>query len=832
MKRVIFGDPFFYERTKRACGGNFVDLELDELEPINTLFIESGTALGCVSDWSTSSAVRVVGASLDELPWVEHIQWPLTTPMPRPRVFFLSAAAIERLNHLRASLPFWSAFSNLDVRTWIDPQLRNWFHGRLRVLQVVTTLQIGGAERVCADLARMPECLGIVTWMSPARTEIRKPSWDLSSIPFKDKSSALVNLAKRLHVDVVHTHLLTAHENQEIATHFPLITTIHNSPEGWPRGYNELRPGLLVGCSSSVARALGKGARTAWNGVQMELCEAPQGQSEKEIVLVSIANFRTQKQLHLFPGIVRELRDMGFAAKLRLVGEVHRSSIDARYCYDLFLSEVLKHRVSDYVEVVQTLDVRPIFASANVFVSTSKYEGLSLAQLEALAAGLPIVATEVASGKELRDAVEAEAYISVPVTASARAFAEAIVSVARLPRRNRLPLQFSAESMASRYRWLYHAALARGERTSEVWLATNNFSMGGAQTSAKRLLRRLAEQRTVRAFTLQEQTPTQGTRELVTHGIPVHNLLGDNPKARVLSLLRRCVVSRPATLFFWNVMAHEKSLIADALSADIIDVSPGEMYFDEMGRYLARPYPELPIRRPSDYGDLLHAVVVKYSREVERMRAFVGKLPHVIPNGVEGIPYTQRSFDRDLVFGTAARIAPHKRIQDIVEAFSQLPCKLVIAGKIEKGAEGYAEELKKRSHGKIEWIGEQRITDFLPKIDVFVMVSEPAGCPNASLEAMCSGLPVILTDVGGANEQVVHGRNGWLVAPRDPLAIRAAVREALSLSSAELRSMSQSSYEESKRFSIEHMVERYVSLLIGESSRGRQSPLDVWDRHS
>ena len=44
-----------------------------------------------------------------------------------------------------------------------------------------------------------------------------------------------------------------------------------------------------------------------------------------------------------------------------------------------------------------------------------------------------------------------------------------------------------------------------------------------------------------------------------------------------------------------------------------------------------------------------------------------------------------------------------------------------------------------------------------------MMISEPAGCPNASLEAMAAGLPVIATDVGGAAEQVLDGVTGRLV---------------------------------------------------------------------
>ena len=37
---------------------------------------------------------------------------------------------------------------------------------------------------------------------------------------------------------------------------------------------------------------------------------------------------------------------------------------------------------------------------------------------------------------------------------------------------------------------------------------------------------------------------------------------------------------------------------------------------------------------------------------------------------------------------------------------------------------------------------------FLAALDAFVLVAEPAGCPNASLEALAHDLPTIATDVG------------------------------------------------------------------------------------
>ena len=77
----------------------------------------------------------------------------------------------------------------------------------------------------------------------------------------------------------------------------------------------------------------------------------------------------------------------------------------------------------------------------------------------------------------------------------------------------------------------------------------------------------------------------------------------------------------------------------------------------------------------------------------------------------------------------------------------------------------------------VEWLGEVDVTTMLEQIDLFVMISEPAGCPNASLEAMAMGLPVIATDVGGASEQVLDGVSGRLIRRGDVPGFAAAMVE-------------------------------------------------------
>ena len=66
--------------------------------------------------------------------------------------------------------------------------------------------------------------------------------------------------------------------------------------------------------------------------------------------------------------------------------------------------------------------------------------------------------------------------------------------------------------------------------------------------------------------------------------------------------------------------------------------------------------------------------------------------------------------------------------------------------------------------------------------DVVVSASrDPEGFGRVIVEAQAMGRPVVATDHGGARETIVPGVTGWLVPPRDPAALAAAIGEALSI---------------------------------------------------
>ena len=144
------------------------------------------------------------------------------------------------------------------------------------------------------------------------------------------------------------------------------------------------------------------------------------------------------------------------------------------------------------------------------------------------------------------------------------------------------------------------------------------------------------------------------------------------------------------------------------------------------------------------------------------------------------------------------------------------PHVLKIAGSSEHGTDDYAAQLRQSSSDlSVEWVGEiSDMAGFLGELDLFVMVSEPDGCPNASLEAMAAGLPVIATDVGGASEQVIDGQTGKLLARKDTEALAGALVE-LAWDSASRHRMGLAGLERIRsHFSLERMAESYRRVFF------------------
>lgn len=95
---------------------------------------------------------------------------------------------------------------------------------------------------------------------------------------------------------------------------------------------------------------------------------------------------------------------------------------------------------------------------------------------------------------------------------------------------------------------------------------------------------------------------------------------------------------------------------------------------------------------------------------------------------------------------------------------------------------------------------------------LFVLASRYEGFPNAALEALACGTPIVLTDCPGANSDLVHGGvNGRLAARVDAEAMARALETAISELPAYDRQVVQSTCRD--RFATSRIVREYEQLL-------------------
>lgn len=134
-----------------------------------------------------------------------------------------------------------------------------------------------------------------------------------------------------------------------------------------------------------------------------------------------------------------------------------------------------------------------------------------------------------------------------------------------------------------------------------------------------------------------------------------------------------------------------------------------------------------------------------------------------------------------LVVATGALI-PRKGHDVVIRAIAEVPdAALLIAG---EGPERAA--LARLATGlglgaRVGLLGSVPHADLpalLAAADVFALASSSEGLANAWVEALASGVPVVLTDAGGARE-LVTGPDAGRVVPREPVAFAAAIRALL-----------------------------------------------------
>ncbi len=123
--------------------------------------------------------------------------------------------------------------------------------------------------------------------------------------------------------------------------------------------------------------------------------------------------------------------------------------------------------------------------------------------------------------------------------------------------------------------------------------------------------------------------------------------------------------------------------------------------------------------------------------------------------------------DDEVLVTCVARLVERKGHDDLIRAWSGLRLLFVGDGPYRRHLEGRGAVLA----------GPRRdVPEILAASDIVALPSRfGEGCPNALLEAMAAGKPVVAARTGGIHEVVVDGQTGLLVRREDPDALRAAL---------------------------------------------------------
>jgi glycosyltransferase involved in cell wall biosynthesis len=130
---------------------------------------------------------------------------------------------------------------------------------------------------------------------------------------------------------------------------------------------------------------------------------------------------------------------------------------------------------------------------------------------------------------------------------------------------------------------------------------------------------------------------------------------------------------------------------------------------------------------------------------------------------------------------TNARLIVQKGIRYLIEAMKEVDGELVVFGRgpLQKQLEKRAAQNEITIHFVSQKLTDEELADLYRSADVFAMPSLYDPCPLALLEAMGTGLPCVVTNVGGLKELIRDKTDGFVVNVRDPGALASRINLVL-----------------------------------------------------
>lgn len=312
---------------------------------------------------------------------------------------------------------------------------------KIRVLHLITRLPVGGAERLMATVVRLldPGAFESVVCCiqdgGAVAEEIQAGGVPVICLGLMEKGGfdrrvvpKLVELIREQKIGLVHSHLYHANLYGRLAATkagIPAIVSVHNAytRRKWYRHllnrWLGRRSAAVIAVSADIRDDIVRYDRLPEsrvivlpNGIDparvetslsKEQARQKLGFGPDEILLVSVGRLEEQKgHTYLLQALARLIEDdstQGKRIHLLLAGDGRRRQA--------LEQEASALGIADWVHFLGTRsDMADVLRASDVFVMPSLWEGLSLAMLEGMAAGLPVVISDVGGAAEVLGANE------------------------------------------------------------------------------------------------------------------------------------------------------------------------------------------------------------------------------------------------------------------------------------------------------------------------------------------------------------------------------------------------------------------------------------------
>ena len=356
-----------------------------------------------------------------------------------------------------------------------------------RIAHFIDTLESGGAERMVVNLCQRQTALGHTVevlhfgneWITAqargagfSESVLPRESWYSSKLTVAGFAVALASVLRRRHFELLHSHLfgaVTAGAVAAVLAGVPHVGTLHDVyfVAEQPRRFKLLRLAAALG-SQLVAvsedmrrfyRRLSSRKCTfelVYNGVDASLFAPALPRDDRPFTLVSIGRLVAIKGFDVLLDALAMTGPTEPVLQIAGIGE-DLGALQQR---------VAKLGLAQRVRFLGFCDdVGAVLAQADAFVLASRSEGLSCSVVEAMAAAVPCVITDVGGNREL--VVNGETGFLVPsedpaalaasltVLAGDRAHARIMGAAAR----RRVERQFSLDATVRGYEEIYRALL-------------------------------------------------------------------------------------------------------------------------------------------------------------------------------------------------------------------------------------------------------------------------------------------------------------------------------------------------------------------------------------